>query len=293
MQQIYSIISHGSFLFAGTTNGLFRSGNNGASWDSVLSDLPSNSHISCFAGNGATLLAGTAGGSIFKTINNGSNWVQSNTGLSAMSIYAFTVSGGKILAGTQDGIFASTNNGDNWESMNGGLSGNLVTRSFVLSGQDIFAAVGGLVYLLKNGTAQWIPVHSGLLAQNVTALETNGGFLFAANFSGGIWRRPLSEMITSISDRSVVPAQFFLEQNYPNPFNPATTIGFTLQTSGLTTLKIYDAIGREVETLVNEVLDAGVYHHRTFDASRMANGMYLARLVSGDKIQIRRMVLIK
>jgi hypothetical protein len=90
-----------------------------------------------------------------------------------------------------------------------------------------------------------------------------------------------------------VPKIFALEQNYPNPFNPSTTIGFTLNVSGHTTLKIYDAVGREVATLVNEDLEAGVYHHRAFDASRLASGMYLARLVSGDKIQIRRMVLIK
>jgi hypothetical protein len=49
-----------------------------------------------------------------------------------------------------------------------------------------------------------------------------------------------------------VPNVFALEQNYPNPFNPSTTVGFTLQTSGLTTLKIYDAVGKEVATLVNE-----------------------------------------
>jgi hypothetical protein len=54
------------------------------------------------------------------------------------------------------------------------------------------------------------------------------------------------------------PQKFELEQNYSNPFIPSTTIGFTRQQSGLTTLKIYDAIGREVATLVNENLEAGV-----------------------------------
>ncbi len=89
------------------------------------------------------------------------------------------------------------------------------------------------------------------------------------------------------------PAKFELAQNYPNPFNPSTTIGFTLQVSGSTTLKIYDAIGREVATLVNENLEAGVYHQRVFDASKVSSGIYLARLQNGNSIHIKKMMLMK
>ncbi|MFA6470218.1 MAG: T9SS type A sorting domain-containing protein, partial [Bacteroidota bacterium] len=90
-----------------------------------------------------------------------------------------------------------------------------------------------------------------------------------------------------------VPLVFELEQNYPNPFNPSTTIGFTLQESGKTTLKIYDAIGREVVTLVDEVLEAGVYHQQMFNASRFASGVYFARLISGNKVQVKKLMLMK
>jgi putative intracellular protease/amidase len=92
---------------------------------------------------------------------------------------------------------------------------------------------------------------------------------------------------------SSVPNVFALEQNYPNPFNPSTTIGFTLQVSGLTTLKVYDAIGREVATLVNEYLEAGVYHQGQFKASHLASGIYFARLQSGDQVQLRKIMLMK
>jgi hypothetical protein len=91
----------------------------------------------------------------------------------------------------------------------------------------------------------------------------------------------------------IVPHVFALEQNYPNPFNPGTTIGFTLQTTGMTTLKIYDAIGREVATLVNENLDAGVYHQKTFDASKLSSGIYIAKLSSNGNNQIRKLTVIK
>ncbi|MEW5799869.1 MAG: T9SS type A sorting domain-containing protein [Bacteroidota bacterium] len=90
-----------------------------------------------------------------------------------------------------------------------------------------------------------------------------------------------------------VPQIFSLEQNYPNPFNPTTTIGFTLQVSDHTTLKIYDAVGREVAMLVNEPLEAGVYHQRTFDATKLSSGVYFARLQSGNKTQLKKMILMK
>lgn len=84
-----------------------------------------------------------------------------------------------------------------------------------------------------------------------------------------------------------------LLQNYPNPFNPATTIGFTIQVSGFTTLKIYDVLGREVVTLANEYLEAGVMHHRTFDASRLSSGMYYYALKSGGKQEVKKMLYLK
>lgn len=89
------------------------------------------------------------------------------------------------------------------------------------------------------------------------------------------------------------PKNFRLLQNYPNPFNPTTTIGFTLQSSGLTTLKIYDALGREVASLADEHLEAGVYYQRVFEASGRSSGIYLARLSNGNRTQVRKLLLMK
>ncbi|MBP6672430.1 MAG: T9SS type A sorting domain-containing protein, partial [Bacteroidetes bacterium] len=87
--------------------------------------------------------------------------------------------------------------------------------------------------------------------------------------------------------------RFELDKNYPNPFNPRTSIGFTLRVSGTTTLKIYDAVGRLAVTLVNEHLEAGVYHQRSFDGSRFSSGVYYARLISSGEHRTRSMLLMK
>jgi len=88
------------------------------------------------------------------------------------------------------------------------------------------------------------------------------------------------------------PKGFALEQNYPNPFNPTTAIGYQLSASGFTSLKVYDAIGREVSTLVNEVKEAG-YYSVQFDGARLSSGIYFAKLSSSGKTQMRKLILLK
>ncbi len=91
---------------------------------------------------------------------------------------------------------------------------------------------------------------------------------------------------------ATAPKEFALEQNYPNPFNPTTVISYQLSANGFTSLKIYDAIGREVATLVNEVKEAG-YYSAQFDGARLSSGIYFAKLSSSGKTQMRKLVLMK
>jgi hypothetical protein len=88
------------------------------------------------------------------------------------------------------------------------------------------------------------------------------------------------------------PNVFALEQNYPNPFNPSTVISYQLPLSGQVSLKVYDAVGREVATLVNEVKEAGSYTAH-FDGTKLSSGIYFARLVSAGKTQMRKLLLMK
>lgn len=101
-------------------------------------------------------------------------------------------------------------------------------------------------------------------------------------------------MITAVTQRpEAVPALFSLQQNYPNPFNPSTTIAFTVQRSGMTTLKVYDILGKEVATLVNDNREAGVYYQARFDASHLASGIYFSRLTNDGRQVMKKMMLIK
>ena len=89
-----------------------------------------------------------------------------------------------------------------------------------------------------------------------------------------------------------IPEKFYLEQNYPNPFNPATNIRYELPISNYVSLKIYDALGNEIESLVNENQNAGSYSI-TFNAANYPSGVYFYKLKAGDFSETRRMVLVK
>jgi len=84
----------------------------------------------------------------------------------------------------------------------------------------------GIFISTNNGTS-WSTVNSGLIDRNVISLAVNGTDLFAATVFSGVWKRPLSEMITGIKEpNGGLPAEFSLSQNYPNPFNPSTVIRY-------------------------------------------------------------------
>jgi hypothetical protein len=89
-----------------------------------------------------------------------------------------------------------------------------------------------------------------------------------------------------------VPTEYELLQNYPNPFNPTTTIKYGIPTAGFVSLKLYNILGEEVASLVNELKSAGTYQ-ATFDASRLPSGVYLYRLAVGNYAGMMKMVLVK
>ncbi len=102
----------------------------------------------------------------------------------------------------------------------------------------------------------------------------------------------LAAGLTDVGNSARLPADFQLDQNYPNPFNPSTSISYSLPERAFVTLKIYDILGREVASLVNEEKQAGRYQIR-FDASNLASGTYVYRLAAGNFIQTKKMVLMK
>ena len=107
----------------------------------------------------------------------------------------------------------------------------------------------------------------------------------------GIYRAQLSP--TAIADdETALPGKFNLAQNYPNPFNPSTTISYQLPNANRVKLSVYDMLGREIQTLVNEYQNAG-QHTVRFDAQQLPSGVYFYNINAGNFQATRKMLLIE
>jgi hypothetical protein len=135
---------------------------------------------------------------------------------------------------------------------------------------------------------------------NVTILSLllSSDNIFVGTEGFSVWKRALSELLSVRSINNSIPDEFNLFQNYPNPFNPTTTIRFDIQPSlrgeggrGVR-LIVYDILGREVATLVNEQLKPGTYEVE-FDGSIYTSGIYFYKLITNDYVESKRMVLVK
>jgi len=139
----------------------------------------------------------------------------------------------------------------------------------------------------------------GFVTGNGTTTEINNYSYTDRNLTAGNYSYRLKQVdfngryeYSNVINVDVAPEQFELSQNYPNPFNPSTTINFSIPQSSIVTLKVFNTLGQEVKTLVNQNMESGV-HSISFDASELNSGIYFYRLDAGQFTEVRKMTLIK
>ncbi|MGA9294239.1 MAG: T9SS type A sorting domain-containing protein, partial [Ignavibacteriaceae bacterium] len=259
-------------------NNIKVSTDDGLTWEKVKSsldsgkiikspDIDTSSIISCLYAKGSNLLVGmkaynfdqipyampySFGGYLYHLIQKGDNWVTADSSFIGRSVFAFESSGNDIYVAADTGVFRSTDYGSTWNDISYGM-------------KNIY----------------------------VPSLFKSDNYLYA-NTINGIWKRPLSE-ITSVNDGEggkENPDKFNLSQNYPNPFNPATTIKYTLGSNTFVSLKIYDILGREVQTLINGNQTSG-NHLIIFNASNLSSGVYFYQLKAENFVETKKLLLLK
>lgn len=296
--------SNSSNFFVGTERGVYLLPQYYplSSWIAINTGLPSSeTKVRAIVEKDGEIFAGTNGG-VYQL--NGYDWVQKNTGLTNTNVTALTSISGDLFAGTSQGsvggVYISSDNGVNWT-----LSQSITwVTSLITIGSNIFAgSYGDGVWRSTNLGNSWSQINDGLSsgAYYVLSLGADNQYIFAGTGASSIWRRPLSQVVTDVNkDQDSQPSKFSLGQNYPNPFNPSTMIRFNIPTviasetkqSQFVTLKVYDVIGNEVATLVNEEKPAGSYEVK-FDASGLTSGIYFYKFQAGSLVETKKMILLK
>jgi hypothetical protein len=287
---ITSLFVSGSNLIAATENGMFYSTNEGANWISPGLD---SIYFFAIAKSGLNLYAGAYNHGLIISSNNGINWANSNLNYPVSSL---TGTANSIFAGTCSGyIYRSTNNGLNWVNIFNTNNNSIL--SMVSSGVNVIASSNNNIYVSTNNGDIWTLKNEGLSGTGyIYSLLISNGYVYAGTYGSSVWRRPLSEVIGIKNLSTEVPDKYFLFQNYPNPFNPSTNIKFQINKSGYVMLKVFNILGKEVSTLINEKLQPGTYEV-PFSinqlSSNYSNGIYFYRLQSGDFVQTKKMILLK
>jgi hypothetical protein len=234
------------------------------------------------------------------------------------------------IAGTENGAFLSTNRGTSWTAANTGLTGdalkiNNMFSIFALTSNGLYytilttftgwtAAVptgdfrtcasdliSGKYYFFGDNVGTSIDLNTsqiatltltGISGGVITSVLLYGTNIFVGTETGGVFRAPLSGLATGVHDRDELPNKIGLSQNYPNPFNPTTTISFILASKSYVSLRVFDALGREVSILVSKELTAGSYSQE-WNAGSLPSGVYFYRLQAGNYSETRKLMLLK
>ena len=201
----------------------------------------------------------------------------------AMQCYfdiAATGNNGRLFAGQSAAFpFAYTHNA--WQTVNLVVNLDIDSARFSINGNVI---------------RTWRWTAGGFGAGGPKVLAANNFFGATANdqmYMDNYCHDPDASWLTGVTQNgNTVPTEYALSQNYPNPFNPSTKINFAIPTTGLVTMKIYDVLGKEVATLVNETKVAGTYSVN-FDGTNLSSGVYFYRVEANDFVAVKRMMLIK
>ena len=156
----------------------------------------------------------------------------------------------------------------------------------------IYCSALSIIQVVQGQSKSWQLMNKGLTNSMVNAISIDqDGYIYAGTENGGLYKS--NNIIDAIEKPTkALPDKFFISQNYPNPFNPSTIINYQIPKSTLVTLKVYDILGREVTTLVNEEKPAGNYEIN-FNGSRLSSGIYFYRIQVGGYTSIKKMILLK
>jgi photosystem II stability/assembly factor-like uncharacterized protein len=293
---------------------LWKTSNGGINWDSTGRYLPQSgsdagwnnsvysSNMSAYTFNIDSLIwFGTNNSRIYFSSNFGQNWIIQST---APEVNSYAIGFGGYFT-TSDGLTGGTtlmktsNGGSNWVSQSAPGTGNfggfvlfpVPVNSDLAAGYSWYVRNDGNIYRSFAGMNWSVEYTAPAGNYRHMAVGRNTSAIWAVRSNGGITK--CNCYVSAIEPNSEeIPETYALKQNYPNPFNPVTKIRFHIPETGYVKLTVFDALGQETETLLNEQLQRGVYNV-DWNAYIYPSGIYFYKIESNSFSETKKMVLIK
>jgi photosystem II stability/assembly factor-like uncharacterized protein len=247
-------------------------------------------------------------GRVYKSTDGGVNWINIIQTFYAHfhKVYFTNTSNGFLIGFDHEGlILRTTNGGENWRAdVNIGNSWHpFLDISFadekngLLVGYSTNIYTSGVIHRTVDGGKNWNLEYSnpGPHFHGVSFPDIEGGIAVGMRRGGGAilgFQGKINPPVFADVELKTLPTESYLHQNYPNPFNPTTIISYTIPEQASVRIILYDALGREVKTLVNEEKTPGNYSI-SLDATALATGIYYYQIKAGEFSETKKMVLIK
>lgn len=278
-------------------NSVFKTTNGGLNWFNLTSISVSLAWGIHFF-NENTGFVGDAFGGIYKTTNGGENWNTYNTGTYnwIADFYFFDENTG-YAAGELHSIFKTTNAGENWNQIYTRDYGSFYDIEFIREGNNPPTkgyAVGSYMalYRTSDGGNNWYPMVSPTSNSmfEVKFMNSYTGFIIGSNGTLLYTTNGGSTFVYNVSNS--VPDKYVLHQNYPNPFNNSTVVQFDIPKFSNVKIKLYNILGKEMETLVNDFYQAGTYKITVWTGD-YPSGIYFYRFEAEGISETKKMLLVK
>lgn len=287
---------------SGDNETILQTTNGGSNWIIRRNGgVGSLSSICCVAGFNNTKCYAVGGYNqisiILKSTDCGETWISLQSGANS-KLYG-------VSFHDEDNGFVVGEGGSILRTMNGGIPVELTSFIYSVNGNKVFLNWTTVTEINNNGfeierSNGNVFVSIGFVPGHGTTTETNSYSFEDNNLLPGSYSYRLKQIdfdgsfkySETVEVRISVPVEFSLEQNFPNPFNPSTKIKYSIPQSSNVELKVYDVLGNEIETLVNEEKQTGTYEIAYY-ADNLPSGVYFYQLMAGSYIETKKMLLIK
>ena len=306
--------TNNNILYTATSK-IYKTTNGGTNWTSLTGNLKSSSDLfstmSISPVEGSVIYAGISGyrgaadsAFLYISTDAGSSWNNITANLPSGTNFGRVTADPShkgmaylaVLSGITSHVLRTTDYGSTWVGLDSTGNGfaNVPTKVITVDSAtgNIYAGTYAGVYRSTDNGANWAQFGTGLPNSVVDGMviQYSSNVLRVGTHGRGAWQ---VNLVTGVAEPALPPTTFALNQNYPNPFNPTTAISYKLSALSRVTLKVYDVLGREVATLVNDEVQQAGTHEVRFDASRLPSGVYFYTVRFGGMSLTKKMVLLK